>query len=344
MGGLALSTSCSSALGTMDAGPNPYDASPLPEAGADAAISARHWPAMVLVDGLVNGTATDTTGAAITLGDVRVCIFDSTGTTPLTQYAKPDDTPMPLANYPGARRGGGVDLGSFLATTPTTVTIDVFRAADLAGDAVWQPKRAAYTCTNISCDTGSLPCVPHARFSATLDDDVNVIGLVDGTSGVEAHSSFFPDKPFNGAPGSIYGGVVNFTGFGAGSSVSATYADLGDAGSSTGGTLISVNVTSDASAPVPVTSTVASYDGDGIRFDATDAGASFSQSLDSIGYVTNPTLDPPTFWSVRANFVFALVGDPNDPTSVLSNGGRDPAFDGRGLHVTAIPYASPEPQ
>jgi hypothetical protein len=350
LAGLDATVACSAA--STDHG-TPDDASldvangdEIPIGVGDGKAPLGHWPAILLVDGLGAGAATATNGAALTLDDVRVCVFDSNDK-PVTTYAKPDDTPMPFANYPGVRLGRGVDLGSYAIPDSGVVTIDVFRAEDLSDDAVWSTSRQNYTCASIACNSGP-SCKTHAEVSVTLGDDVNVVALLDSTSdggvGIEARNAIFLDPNYNGAPGSLYAGFVDFSGWHSGEMVAAKrYDDMGDAGPLVT-SLVDQLQPDVATMPALVTDDVASsYDGAGIRFEANGGANVFSQSFDSIAYVTNPTLDPPTFYGIRENFVFALVGDPADATSVLNDGGRDPGFDGRGLHFIAVPYASPEP-
>jgi len=303
---------------------------------------------VVLVDGLVNGDTKDTTGASLTLDDVRVCIRNATTKAPITQYALPDSTTMPLTNYPGIHRGGGVDLGSIKSFD---VEVDVFSASDLAGDATWSSSRGNFTCQLIEQDQNSLPARPHARFSVTLKGGVNVLALVDAaddagaTVGLEQRS--FDDVTFAGAEGSLWGTVVDFSGWHAASQVGAYFGNPVDGSGPTNDAIVDPIDSKKTPSPHEIAKTIDGYETLGVRFDALSGGQPadrFGQSLDSIAFVSDAVVTPPEFYGVRANFVFALVGDPNDPTSVKNSGGRDPAFDGRGLHVVAVPYATPLPQ
>jgi hypothetical protein len=294
---------------------------------------------LVFVNGLVNGSATDQNGAPIVLDDVRVCVV--TGT---KSYALPDSAPMPLTNYAGVQRGRGADLGK---VSPGNVVLQIYRASELAADAAWVADRSSFTCQTIGCVGLGLPCIRHVTVSASLVPGVNVVALVDALvdaqSSVSLEATSFTDTGFGGSPGELWGTFVDFSGWQSGFEIGAYYGNYVD-GAGTNTTLV------DPLVKPPITpklvATLTTYDDLGVRFDAWSGGhafARFGQSLDSIAFVSNATVTPPAFYDVRKNFVFALVGDPNDPTSVQLDGGRNPQFDGRGLHVVAIPYATPQP-
>ena len=303
-----------------------------PEAGfgADAGPNPRaFWPSVVLIHGATADSAPSSAGGTLNLADMRVCIYDSVKNQPLYPYALPDKSPMPLASYPGVRRGGGIDLGGF--GFKGDVDVYVFSANDLSGDAAWEPdaQRTGYDCNTITCENDQKPCYPHVKLHASISGDVAALGVVDGTTGLQALAVQLEETPYSGAPGSLHGAFVALSAWHAGESLSALY----DTGPAIG--------------PLPtgaqlVTDQIASYETDDVSFVApTDQ---FTQSLDSIAFVSDPTLAPPDFYGVRENFVFALVGDPAATQSVQQNGGRDPAFDGKGLHVAAIPYGTPTAQ
>ncbi len=312
----------------VDAKPSGYDS------GVDAG-AGDFGSSLVFVNGLVNGNATDQNGAPIVLDDVRVCVATSG-----TSYALPDSAPMPLTNYAGIQRGRGVDLGK---ASPGDVTLEIYRAAELAADAAWVTDRSAFTCQTMSCVGTGLPCIRHVTITGSLGPGVNVVALVDAQSGVKLETTSFTDLTFGGSTGELWGTFVDFSGWHSTSELGAYYGNFVD-GAVTNVTLV------DPLVKPPITpklvAALSTYDDLGIRFDAWSGGHAFDrfgQSLDSIAFVSNATLTPPAFYGVRENFVFALVGDPNDPTSVQNLGGRDPQFDGRGLHVVAIPYATPQP-
>ena len=171
---------------------------------------------------------------------------------------------------------------------------------------------------------------------------VNVVALVDKSGDVGLVQRSFGDVVYNGGPSSIYGTVLDVSGWQSSATVSVSYGDP----TKSGGLALVATLNPQATVPpVQIAKDLTGYEDVGIRFDAAGVdggGARFGQSLDSIAYVSNPAVTPPAFFDVRENFVFALVGNPADTTSVLQNGGRNPTFDGAGLHIVAIPYATPQ--
>jgi hypothetical protein len=298
-------------------------------------------PSLVLVDALVVGSATWAQGA-FQLDDVRVCIHDQNADakTFLTDHAQPYDRVIPLTNYVGLQNGSGIDLGPI---TAAAIDIDVYPASLLQGDAAWAPNDSQ-TCAKIACTDKGPTCVPHVRWSLALSGTVNVVALVDDTggTGVKARVASFVDHAFDGQPNHIFGTVVDLSDWHSGETVGAYYGDWQTPGS---GAALAVPLSKDtAASPMPIATTSA-YEDVGLRFDETGTKPdTFGQSLDSIAFVADPTVTPPTFYGVRENFVFALVGDPTDASSVNAQGGRNPQFDRKGLHIAAVPYATPQPK
>jgi hypothetical protein len=336
------------ACGSDRSGANDADAAGPPYnedagGGTDAFSSQSLEPSIVLVDGLVLGAANDTAGKPLTLDDVRVCLHNGSNGAAITPHALPDAMPMPLTNYAGVQRGGGIDLGNVAVAS---VRVDVYSAADLASDAAWvdSKTRQTYECQTMSCNTGSLPCRAHASFTVTLTPQINVLALVDDeVAGVKVARASFDDVPFAGAVNDLWGTVMDFSGWHKGSPVGAFFGNFTD-GSGQSDTIANPLVAA-PSAPAKIGS-LGTYDGAGVRFDSFSGQQPFDrfgQSLDSIAFVSNPAVSPPDFYGVRENFVVALVGDPTDPASALVNGGRNPKWDGRGLHIVAVPYATQRP-
>lgn len=305
------------------------------DAPPDGAIPNTTASSLVFVDGVVIGDATGVDGRILQLDDVRVCVYDNGAAKFISQHALPYDVPMPLTNYPGIRQGSGLDLGSVSAS----VRLDVYSTTDLKYDAAWSP--TSNTCDVMNCTTVGPPCVAHVSFPLTLSAGVNVVALVDDPNadagfGVKTEQTAFVDAPFGGGPSSLWGtSIASFAHWHDGAQITAVYDDF----------------TSDAGAGTPIPQTPIAIDDDitgkfdthGIRFVATAQQTSdqFAQTLDSIAYVANAAVTPPDFYDVRENFVFALVGDPNDPTAVNEQGGRNMQFNRKGLHIAAVPYATP---
>ena len=303
-------------------------------------------PELVFVDGVAVGSATWPQGG-FNLDDVRVCVHDQAAAPNvfITPQAVPSDRVIPLTNYVGLQKGSGIDLGSFNAAA---IDIDVYPAILLQNDAAWSPDPNE-TCAKISCTKQGPPCVAHVRLSVVLTGSVNVVALVDDQDldsglGVKSRSAAFIDTTFDGTIGAINGTVVDLSDWHTGETIAAYYGD--PQGTSGSGAELAKPLAKDAAgAPIPITKSIASYETFGVRFDQIgSASDTFGQSLDSIAYVANPTVTPPDFYGVRENFVFALVGDPNDATSVNLENGRNPSFNRNGLHIAAIPYATPRPK
>ncbi len=327
--------------GPSDAGTEP-DVTGTPDGGGADTSSLNfpkydQGPGLLFVDGLVTGT---TSVPGLKLDDVRVCV--RSGSVFLKDHALPDDEPMPLANYPGVRRGTGLDLGQF---APQPLTLEIYSAGTLAADSAWAPPsvRSDFACSNISC-SGGPPCQPHVSLSVTLAvGAMNLVALVDEPGDVGTVQRSFSDVVFNGGPGSLYGTVMDVSGWRSSDTISVFYGV--PTGSATSDKeLVSALDSQSTQVPGELTGSLTAYEDVGLRFEAMSDGGvvQFGQSLDSIAYVSSPAATPPAFFGVRENFVFALVGSPNDTTSVLQNGGRNPTFDGTGLHILAIPYATPQ--
>jgi hypothetical protein len=331
-----LLVACSSEAG----GPTPQDGgktddgggsegAPPPKEAAPLTVASN----IVFVDGLVNGVATGVDGKQLELSDVRVCVLSTATSTFMSTHALPYDTAMPLTNYPGLRQGSGMDLGS----VPLQVRLDIYSTAGLETDAAWS--QTSHTCEAMKCASSGLPCMPHVSFTVSLGVGVNVLALVDDPNsdaglGVKLVQAVFDDKEYNGGPNALWGTAVDFSDWHNGATVTAVY---GNPGLTAGGTPIPTPSPDEIDPDVST-----KFDLIGVRFDANGSSVDhFGQTLDSIAYVANPAITPPLFYEVRENFVFALVGDPNDPTAVNDVGGRNPQFNRRGLHIAAVPYATP---
>ena len=286
-------------------------------------VATPSQPSAVLVNGLVKGVA----AADLTLTDVRICL-------PGANYPLPDDRAMPLANYPGVGVGQGIDLGP-VSPTNGMLTVDVFNASDLQYDATWQQQRQ--TCSQITCSTGAA-CKKHVELQVPVDGQaVNLLVLVDAAQGVEVRQATLDGK-YSGTPGAVSVQVANFSGWHDGQEVNANFGQTNHSGNVT--PIANPLAPSQASTPtttVPVPDL--DYEGYGVWFTQTTGGQTadtFGQSLGSIQWASNPTTAPTSFYDVRKNFALVLVGNPSDTLLMTNN--RAPTFDGRALHIVAVPF------
>ena len=303
------------------------------------------------------------------LYDFRMCFAktaspDGSSPTMIARPAWPDDSagPMPLANYPGVPTGGGAPLpalghffGSYLV--PYLVRAKVLERSNLG----------ATPCDQLICSGGqcldkqdyvTLPpidgaklgdggayllaivgCLPlnanpgascGAGYSATLGNLRAVVMRLDERRPALANSPI----AFQFAHAAPALGFV---------SVTVDTLDGGAVG-------LAFNAVAPPSALTLPRPTLADYG----KIDVTlhlfsgDGGADSSapttlaMSLASIERATAPGKLPNAFYEQDSNFVFVVLGDPSADVAQIStpDGGANPAYDGHGLHVIAIPSAS----
>ncbi len=229
------------------------------------------------------------------LGDIRVCPASGSA------VAVPNDVPMPLANYPGIARGHGLDLGAF----DVTGGIDVFAASVLQSD-------LTKTCAALRDDKPfvhvALPVWPGANAYVLLDDAKGNItatrialreGVAPGESTVVGQFAFAVD----GVSGPL--------------------------------TLTSGAVKAQSDTALASPGFILPYAADATLSVSDGSAFSYQQSLASVQHVTDPTTIPQTFYGVRTQFLFVLLGDPKVPYV----GWKSPEqITGKELHVTAIPF------
>jgi hypothetical protein len=95
-----------------------------------------------------------------------------------------------------------------------------------------------------------------------------------------------------------------------------------------------------SSSPYGFSTLGVTLDGAKIRFDRgpTDgAPAFFEQTLGSVQFLADPTTTTASYFDQRKNYAFVLLGDASKP---VTTDAKDLQFDGKGLHVVAIPYAA----
>lgn len=230
------------------------------------------------------------------IGDVRVCPASGSA------VAVPNDVPMPLANYPGIARGHGRDLGAF----DVSGGIDVFAASAIQGD-------LTKTCAALRDDKPfvhvPIPIAGGANAWVLLDDGVGGItvkriGLNEGAAPTE-------------------GAVVGQFAF----AVAGMTGPL---------TLTSGAVKAQSDTALASTGFVLQGAGDTLLDVSDGSGFSYQQSLASVQHVTDPTTIPQSFYGVRTQFLFVLLGDPKNPYVGWKSAEQ---ITGKELHVTAIPFA-----
>lgn len=231
------------------------------------------------------------------IGDVRVC------PAPSNALAVPS-APVALTNYPGLGRGRGVDLGKF----DVSGGIDVFSAAaikDKVGNCGTLRNGNTYTHVTVP-PVGKGPVaivlVDDAKGAVTAKVVALGVGVTPTSDQVAAQFAF--------AGTGLTATTLTLT-------FQSVSAQGGTAAASPGFLLEKKNF--DASVEVS----------DGASF-------TYSQSLASIQYVSDPTTDPATFFDPRTQYLFVLVGDPTDPYTAYKSPDK---LTGRELHVTAVPFA-----
>ena len=93
-----------------------------------------------------------------------------------------------------------------------------------------------------------------------------------------------------------------------------------------------------SSAPFGLPTSGSPLDSIKIRFERTGPDAAtglFEQTLGSVQFLADPTTTPAVYFDKRLNYAFVLLGDATKP---VATDARDPQFNGKGLHVVAIPY------
>jgi hypothetical protein len=304
--------------------------------------------------------------ASADLPDVRLC-FQVNGqysSDPRLDHPLPDDTnpPMPKSNYPGLQAGGAFrvpDLGALAGKSVTVTVIDANRISS----GQW----ATAKCEELVCNSGgyclsatkgdyfTMPELP----STTLAANQTYLLVLDGcagTGGTQAQC------------GSDYAGTNNlkalaietadgFTDVG-GSAFPVQVAQLSHAldglqvSAKADATQLALQLAFGQVAPALPASVAfpPTVDGWGqktfdVQVTGGEAGATgpLVDSYASVQYATDPTQLPDQYFTTRANFVLAIVGDPSSAAQqpTLADGGANSAYDGHGLHLIVFPTNTP---
>jgi hypothetical protein len=277
--------------------------------------------------------------------------------------ALPNDPehPMPQANYPGVAYGWGVPLPELLSVPASgSIVPYVVRAKTLQTE--------TRTCERLVCTGGScldenidyyrLPAVS----AASLHQGATVLAIV----GCPASPVSSGDTTYCGAGwtpskgnlralalGLVHAPTLNSAvvpaqladlvpSFG---SVSATWQSSGSSAALATPTPYEGVASSVGSIPLPPQGNVAAYGTDGIRlaFGAADAGAdaaaarTLAISMADIQGASDPRSLPAAFFASNGGLAIDVLGDPREQQLYLDDGGANPAYRGRGLHVLALP-------
>lgn len=232
------------------------------------------------------------------IGDVRVCPSSSSAT------ALPSDRPVALTNYPGIARGRGLDLGTF----DLKGGIDVFSASAI--------KDKPSNCGSLRNAGPST----YTHVSVTMVDGPCAVILTDDPKGVVSAKTVALSV---GVTPTVDDVAAQFA-F-AGTGLSATSLTLtfqtSKAQSDTGSASVGFLLPKKFDESVTVSDEPATF--------------TYTQSLGSIQYVSDPTTDPATFFDARTQVLFVLVGDPKDPYEAFKPAEQ---LTGRELHLTAVPF------
>jgi hypothetical protein len=216
---------------------------------------------------------------------------------------------VPLTNFAGIARGGGVDLGEPIGFA-ANLELELFDARQVAGAA--QPK-----CLDLL--EGTLTHAPIT--TAVPTSDANLVAFVTDANAPNRVGvrTFALGEESSFVPGRIAGVFVDLA-----TGAATTSVDLAGA-SSVSSTPTAVSNAFSIPADPKAVLTVA------------HAKGTLSMSLQSIQYVSDPTSTPQAFFAPRRMFLFALVGDATeklDPSTPAQN------QTGREFRIVAIPYGS----
>lgn len=229
------------------------------------------------------------------VGDVRMCPKDSNA------LAVPS-RPIALTNYPGLARGRGIDLGTF----DLSGGIDVFSAS-----AVKDESEKCGSLRNGSAFT---------HLAVTVQSGPSALVLVDDAKGVITAKQIGLTVGANPTSTEVAG---QFAFAGTGLKAAQLTLTFQTAKAQTG--------TTSASSGFLLPK---SFD-DEVHVSDDTATFTYSQTLASIQYVSDPTTDPVTFFDPRTQYLFILVGDPSDPYGAYK---APEQLTGKELHLAAVPF------
>jgi hypothetical protein len=291
--------------------------------------------------------------------DFRVCFAtsdDEQGTTfdVIAKSPLPDDPrrPMPQANYPGIARGNGAVVDPAFEGTGAFVIPFLVNALSLTTHPNQDCKALLSTCGGgSSClkspaDFVKLPALPRSTFDANGTTLLAVTG-----SGATLGMKGIPLDGFPPAAPAMGGQLAHLAPTLA--RLVATYGAPDGGGVPLGRASFGEASAPSASLPRPADGAMDLFGTRGVALAnvaSSDAGDDasigstlpfFFASLAEIQQASDPSLPPNELFRPGVGYVFVVVGDPAVSKS-LGDGGANPDWAGRGLHVIAIRSSAPE--
>jgi hypothetical protein len=297
--------------------------------------------------------------ASANLYDFRLC-FGFAGGGPILPFpAYPDDPthPMPETNYPGVPVGGAALLPT-IALPNAPLAVYVIPAYYLQSQGYVAGANEP-TCDDLILNVLDKQNVEYFTIPAvTLPPGGGAVVIaIEGCAagmGVAAGSVAQCGASFSATTGNLSalaGALVSSPDdAGAWTMQLAELSPSFGEEAGTGAALTYIDPTIDAS--IPLAAPESSISASSVTVPLDEAGVSsayfvigpssstpVAESLASIEYFQSPSSNPFTYFSARAAYFVAIVGDATDAAAPASlpDGAPNPAFDGHGLHVIAYP-------
>ena len=283
----------------------------------------------------------------------------------LPRPAWPDDTagPMPLANYPGVPAGGGAPLPNLHTFDGQDLAVYLVRAKVLERSNLGSTPCDQLLCSGGQCldkqDYVALPAIDGTK----LQHGATYLLAVVGCLPLNASAGASCGENYSMTLGNLHALVMRLDARRPTDALLPIALQIAHAATAVGRVAVGID-TIDAGALGAITPAfgevappsaltlarpafadygkidvhVATVAPDG----GADAGAALALSLDAIQKATEPGTLPNSFYEQSSNFVFVVLGDPSPDVAqiFLQDGGANPAYDGHGLHVIALPTAS----
>jgi len=303
--------------------------------------------------------------AAPNLSDVRLCFAQRTSasggtTTILDAPALPhrSDEPMPQANYPGIPVGGAVSMPEVFDYEGPFLVPYAIQAESILDEV--DTKADERTCPQMIC-SGMSTCLKPAEYvelPAIKREDVQgptllaLVGCQPGTAdaGSRCGADYDAGSPGNlrlvplpltrltASPGKLTAQVAQLA---PSVSVTAVYVRTtgGDRPTVSDGGVAYLAATPPLAVPLPAD--MSGYGTTAVGATLGGDAGNFEMTLDVIQKLSSPLTLPDTFLRQPAGFVIIMAGDPDPsvPQLRLQDGAVNADYDGRGLHLLALPTA-----